>query len=330
MHQNLPEALDRICAYSPGLTPNRLLARAGLEPPERRLVLLDLGLSRRSGEPLTRAELVNLHAALNRCPPFLALARLHSRMALPGLTGYLRQEGLTDPVPDAVVDSGWTGTLQQSLSDACALIGRSEPVTGFYFGLYTLPRGARRETYHCYLFAPGIGLREKVRFGNNLFEAIMTAPHGTTTHYVQSDGGFLPVYAPMAPEQRERIEHFGDLMLRYVRAFLDTQSAADFLGADFTPRRRVIRRLMAQWMVRPTQAEAVCFGTLPFSDDVLPGAERDLAPPPGAGLLPRSEPWHAGSRARFSGQTGPTLRYTLYQYARHGRDLLRGGRGARP
>lgn len=318
-HRDHAASLDRLCAPGPASTPDRLLARAGLTPEERSAVLRELALPLRADAPIPRADMPQFRAALGRSTAFLTLADRHSLRALPALTGYLEQEGLAAGKHDAVVDSGWIGTLQQSLTDACALIGREERVTGFYFGLYEVPRAARRADYRCYYFSPEGGLREKAHFSNNLFEAVMTAPHGTTTHYAHAGVACIPVYAPMAETHRIRILQCGELMMRYIRSLAHTMGRDEFFRADFSAHRRTVRRLLQAWMDTPTHGEAVYFGTLPFSDDVLPGADRELAVPPAPALIPRSEPWHAGSRVRYMNRTGASPRYTLYQYARHSR-----------
>ncbi len=107
----------------------------------------------------------------------------HSRDAMPGLAGYLQQEGLLEEVPDAIVDSGWVGSMQMALNEVLASMGRTKPLEGYYSGLYALPPGADRGAYHCYDFAPNHGLTPKIFFNNCLFEAIFTAPHGMTTGY---------------------------------------------------------------------------------------------------------------------------------------------------
>ncbi|MFQ9799548.1 MAG: hypothetical protein ACLR23_12170 [Clostridia bacterium] len=107
----------------------------------------------------------------------------HSKDAMPGLAGYLRQEGMLEDIPDAIVDSGWTGSMQKLLGDALSQLGRTRELEGYYWGLYELPPKERLPAYHCYFFDPGRHLQEKVYFNNCLFEAVYSAPHGMTLGY---------------------------------------------------------------------------------------------------------------------------------------------------
>lgn len=58
---------------------------------------------------------------------------------MPGLAGYLQQEGLLEEVPDAIVDSGWVGSMQMALNEVLASMGRTKPLEGYYWGLYARP-----------------------------------------------------------------------------------------------------------------------------------------------------------------------------------------------
>ena len=121
---------------------------------------------------------------------------VNSRKKLPSLLGYLEQEGLLDETPMALADSGWTGSMQKEINQALKILGKSGQLSGYYWGLYELPEGIKRENYHCYYFSPEKGLRKKVHFSNSLFESIFSAPHGMTTGYEKKNGRWEPVCGP--------------------------------------------------------------------------------------------------------------------------------------
>ena len=114
-HLDKEAALDYICRSGTDGTVEKLLRRAGLTETERNQVLQCLSLPFSPENPASRAELPEIRHHLSKCGVFLAYMEKHSREAMSGLTGYLRQEGLLDSVPDAVVDSGWVGTMQKTL-----------------------------------------------------------------------------------------------------------------------------------------------------------------------------------------------------------------------
>ncbi|MFR2562545.1 MAG: hypothetical protein ACLS8R_07550 [Anaeromassilibacillus sp.] len=175
-HLDQGAALDAICRGGIHVTLDQILARAGLTEQERRLVAGELSLPWKAGDVIPYAKLQEVRRRLQQCERFLDAMNCHSRDAMPGLAGYLQQEGLLEEVPDAIVDSGWVGSMQMALNEVLASMGRTKPLEGYYWGLYALPPGADRGAYHCYDFAPDHGLTPKIFFNNCLFEAIFTAP----------------------------------------------------------------------------------------------------------------------------------------------------------
>ncbi|HIW73100.1 MAG TPA: hypothetical protein H9684_02140 [Firmicutes bacterium] len=344
-HRDREAALDFICRDGLHVTPARLLGRAGLDDEDCRQVLTRLGLPYAAEERIPPPVLPTFRRALRDCGAFWEAADRRSRQALPGLAGYLRQEGLLEDVPCALVDSGWTGSMQKSLGDALSLLGRSERPEGYYWGLYELPAGVRRADYHCYYFPPEGRLREKALFNNCLFEAVFTAPHGMTVGYREAGGACLPVLGPAEEAACAFAERLEPLLLGYIRQLAEAPGTRSF-AAD----RETIGRLLGLFMASPTRREAEAFGRLPFSDDVLadaagsgvlaaPLTERELT----AGhLFPRllaaaglreggpESAWYEGSAVRAGRRAARHLRqYRLYQYARHLRAQRTARRAAR-
>lgn len=338
-HRDHGRALADLCRYAAGVTPDRILRRAGLTPEERAAVLPALGVEPHGA--IAYARLPEIRQTLAGCPAFLEMMDRHSREALPGLAGYLAQAGLLKDIPYALVDSGWTGSLQSALSCTLAAMGGRRRLDGYYFGLYTLPPEAQREDYHCYYFAPEDGLTQKVRFSNCLFEAAFTAPHGMTLGYRHQNGRYVP---RLGPDPDSRIfRHMAGYLRQYIQALAARTQRLDTGVAD----RQTVAKLLTAFMTRPTPAEAEAFGSLPFSDDVLAGEDRQLAPPLTAAqrrahhplgrvlALGRPEsgwesPWFAGSLARSGGHTRyHQFQYALLQSLRYGRKIYQARRERR-
>ena len=60
-------------------------------------------------------EVMQLKDRLKKIPLLFHYIDSHSKEAYGTAIGYLIQEGLLEPVPYALVDSGWIGTIQQSI-----------------------------------------------------------------------------------------------------------------------------------------------------------------------------------------------------------------------
>lgn len=341
-HLDREQALSYVCRGGIDVTLEKILRRAGLTEEERQEVIQCLSLPFSPGDVLPHTELPKIRLLLETCEVFLAHMDRHSREALPGLAGYLRQEGLLDDIPDAVVDSGWVGSMQKTLRDVLDFMGRTRPLEGYYWGLYDLPDGVVQSDYHTYYFEPGKQLIEKVYFNNCLFEAVYTAPHGMTLFYRQEGEQFIPCYGRIGRQQKEFAEKIGDCLMLYIQLLAEakeTISDLEELRAD----KRVIRKLFRRFMGQPSRKEAEVFGSLPFSDDVLEGEERQIAAPLTekelnthrlfskllvmAGLKKGriwESAWREGSVVRSGKQVKRRLReYRLFQAVRQLRNIIR-------
>ena len=338
-HLDREEALDAVCRGGMSITPEKLLSRAGLNGEEREEVLRILNLPYARNDAVPFAALTEIRKRLKDCGAFLSYMDRHSREAFPNLCGYLKQEGLCREFPDAVVDSGWTGSMQKSLNEALACIGRGGKIEGYYWGLYELPDGVNPSEYHSYYFAPEGNLREKIRFNNCLFEAVYTAPHGMTLGYRKEGETFVPCYGSISPGRRAFIERTGRYLMDYIRRL----SREGWGPPDLERDRHTLRKLLDAFMGNPSPQEAAVFGNLSFSDDVLEGGEQPIAAPLSEEELKanhalhkllvmsgvrkgsvRESAWYEGSAVRNGRHVGRHLRQnTLYQILRYGRKILR-------
>ena len=339
-HFNREEALGLLCRRGMDVNLERVLSRGGLTRPEREAVEKELALPFSPKTLLTPDWLAEIQKRLGRCKPFLAYLDRHSREALPAAAGYFQQEGLMEQTEDAIVDSGWLGSMQQTLNQALALLGRKQKLEGYYWGLYDLPAQADPGGYHYYFFSPQGPLRAKARFNNCLFEAVFTAPHGMTLSYVLQNGRFAPYYGPISGAKQKAVQTIGAYLMRYIR--LLAAQGRQHEGPlslpqeqDFARDRAAIQRLFFLLSARPTPEEAQALGSLPFSDDVVEDPHSVLAPllteeelkaghplrrllsPPGAGM--RASAWYEGSAVRRGRKARYHLwQHGLYQYLRHG------------
>ena len=172
-HTDHQRALSQLCGKVLSPTLEGVLRQAGLSPEERAGVLGELAVSGNS--VLSPGERRALFQKLKACPRFLFLMDRSSRQALPGLAGYLRQEGLLEGIPWALVDSGWMGSTQETLAQALALLGAAQGPRGYYWGLYQAPQLGR---WACYSFSPGRELKRQAGFCPGFFEAALAAPQG--------------------------------------------------------------------------------------------------------------------------------------------------------
>ncbi len=335
-HLNQDEALDYVCRRGIGVTPARILRRAGLSQEEAEKVLESIHLPYQENEVIPYISLPKIKKKLRNCEAFLQAMNRRSKEALPCLTGYLKQEGLLDELEDAVVDSGWMGSMQKSLNEILLYMGRRKRLEGYYWGLYDLPPDVLQKEYHCYFFSPQKGLREKVHFNNCLFEAVFTAPEGMTAGYEKKGEQYVPHRGKSSKDRKEFIRKNEKYLMDYVSLFALEIEKTGYCRTDVIRERQTVRSLLGMLMGNPTFQEAEVFGALLFSDDVVDEGRQPIAAPMSKEELrqhhlayrllvmmglkrgrPKESAWYEGSVVRKGHHVHYHLmQYTIYKYIR--------------
>lgn len=286
-HRNLEKALDYITLGGLDITPEKIYARAGITGKEREILLEERLIDHDQDEQIPRGELPQIRQYLKDSSLFMDTLKRVSKETEPAFEGYLKQEGLLDEIPMALVDSGWVGSLQKDLNETLQRLGKQNYVEGYYFGLYEVPDRRELSWYHTYHFSPEKEIWKKVQFNNCIFESIFTAPHGMTLGYTiyWEDVEQSPQYQhEHIKKYKPRIDSISQSRLRELdvteRIILTWQDAllAEQLGNCFKNLCRklltkeiglAIDRNLSLFMHHPTTEEAKTYGELVFSDDIL-------------------------------------------------------------
>ncbi len=276
-HTDLQEALAYITLGGLDVTLYKVLRRASLteeqiEAASMRILKAFPSIPDRHAQ-ISREQLWALRKILKKDAEFLELVTENSKAAYPPMLAYFRQEGFGEDVPMAIVDSGWVGTMQKLLSGIRQSFGAKEPLEGFYFGLYEIPKDVERCRYHTYFFSPEGDIKRKVHFSNCLFEGVFSAPHGMTLAYKQTGAFVEPIMTEITGKRREQLLMMKRCFARYQEALLKEKVQEDFwkLAEEMTGKGtgKVIERLLSMLMSRPGHEEAMTFGKMDFTDDVL-------------------------------------------------------------
>ncbi|MFA6544038.1 MAG: hypothetical protein WCS99_06410 [Limisphaerales bacterium] len=218
--------------------------------------------------------------------------------------GHFRQEGLLDGTPWAMVDIGWHGNLQRSLARLLALGGAPQPVTGFYFGLVpgaSVPAGDTAAGYWNQLPARGHGVR---RMNHALWEIFLSADHGAVLGYREESERFVP---ELREARNERALGWGlatlqAAVLKFTKCWLEAAPRPPCAPVDWLA---IAREVYMEFYRRPTRAEAVVWGGIPFSDGQVEQDFHCLTPPldgpPWRGICQRHRPlywWAEGALAQ--------------------------------
>lgn len=255
--------LDKICLGGIDVTFEKIMRRGGLTKEESLQVAAELGFLERRKKVLAYQEIINLKDML-RNSSFLKLVYQHSTEAYETTIGYLEQEGIFEDINYALVDSGWVGSMQQTLVQLIKSAGKEKRLVGYYFGLYEIPKGEDKNAYQTFYFSPKRGIRKKVYFSNCLFEAVYSAPHGMTVGYEKKEDGYYPVFNNKHNLNQKQMEQIN----RWLEGYLKESSVQDFICKTQLLDIEVVFRLFKKIMGKPCRKEAECFGKLVFSDDV--------------------------------------------------------------
>ncbi len=266
-HRIAPEeAMDLLLHRGTNLTRRHILDRAQLTDAQRLAVYEALGCQEcNEHTPLTEAAFADFCQALRSCTVFREYVHENSVAAYDAAIGYFRQEGLFDGTPFAIVDSGWTGSMQRSLRQLSDELPR---MTGFYFGMFASPKSTEDGNYLTWYFSPASSIRVLTKFNNNVFECMCAAAHGMTIGYQrETEARYIPVCKSNAASHAvtKKIETQIAVCTAFARECAQKIQFSDFQETEM---HRITRSLLQGLMYRPSAEEAAAFGDFPFCDDV--------------------------------------------------------------
>ncbi len=274
------DCLDTICLGALDISFSRMMKRASLSDDEIKYFARECGFAGREDESLDNAQVRDIKKRLLNSRQFFEVVSLHAKDKLDPALDYLKQEGLDkDSLKSnktAIVDSGWIGTVQKSLNK---LTGAGDKLEGYYFGLFSLPKGVSEDSYNSFYFSPGAGvmnLGRKNRFSVCLFETVCSSPESMTYGYEYSDGKVVPITKPEGNPNKDYIlrctgymKEFSGILSDGIKDDLQNIHDHDLIW--------ICEELLKTCMSDPTREESKAFGKMLFNDDVIPDADYSLA-----------------------------------------------------
>lgn len=257
------DCLERICVGGIDVTFEKVCKRAALSDEEIYETAKSCGWDKQHKKVLNYQEVMKLKQVLKWNSYFMNKVYEYSKEAYPNAIGYLRQEGLLDEIPFALVDSGWVGTLQQTIQRLLQSQNSNIKVEGYYFGMYEYPKGSKISDYHSFYFSPTRGLKRKVHFSNCLFEAIFSAPEGMTLSYEENGGKYQPVMDLKENPNAEQLTRNICILKQFLESYEEPMKKS--ININY------VSSSLEHFMGKPTEIEVNAYGGTLFSDDVLEG-----------------------------------------------------------
>lgn len=241
------------------LTPKVILSRLTLSDEERNRVYSDINYSGNEETEMGKAAAAEFCGKLKKSKVYNDYIKSVSQSVKENAVSYLEQEGLLSDTPYAVVDSGWTGSMQRMLR---ILTKRKQ--TGFYFGMYS---EANREDgdFYTYLFNKNTSPLLVSKFNNHLFEALCSAPHGMTAGYRKEEDKIVPL---LKEEKSLNLEHRIIVeQKRLIEDYADKNGVIAKKEYGIKERQKFAFPLLDKLMYNPDKDTAEEYGSLRFSDD---------------------------------------------------------------
>lgn len=231
------------------------------------------------------------------------------------LLDYLRASGLTAGRKVGLVDVGWHGTMQRSLTNMLRDAGDCPDIVGLYLGTHAFaPKlGLIDESYphDGYLFRGGEpdSYRRLVWEGVEVVELLFAATEGTIVRVERErDGEFRPVRAATdcEPYRVDSVRRMQSGAMEFVDDYLALKSRFPELKLTRDAAVAELKRLLRH----PSAAEARHIGDIPHGEGfgsvyarrllAIPHSLRLLARPKDFRSLLRNDYWHAGRNRRGS------------------------------
>ena len=270
------EAHDLLLQGGYCVTLRSLLQRAALSEEQQEQVCADCGFGQIEWDrTLSRIERAHICAVLRSSDVWNRFIQEKSKNAYQFAVGYLAQEGLLERREVVLVDSGWTGSMQRSMRQLLESAGFSGRLTGLYFGMYAAPKSEADGKYLTWYFDHTGRTADKILFCNNLFECLLSAPHGMTTGYIFRDGGYQPDCLP-EPQGQQQIREYMQLVLQYTERRLRQTRFSEFHEERL---KEDTRKRIARYMAHPDAGEAAAWGRFLFCDDITETYHLPLADP---------------------------------------------------
>jgi hypothetical protein len=186
------------------------------------------------------------------------------------LFGYLEQEGFFDAENVSIVDIGWGGTLQYSISKIANESNKNVNLHGHYFGVRSRKIYKNSDTMSAWFTDHDgeINLLDKQAYIVPMTELFTMADHGGTNCYKNSDGKFVPVLRETNNQvgirwgvkvQQAAMMSFTNLLLDVVHSDQITNLPEDSIA--------ILEENYRRFFLDPTRAEALAYCAYNDSED---------------------------------------------------------------
>jgi predicted HAD superfamily hydrolase len=172
----------------------QFLERLSLDPRLFTRAIREAGFSSMDQRVRTGADYAKLRSLFRSITDEISRVAVEERSVI---LDYFRGAGMFDRKRIGIVDIGWHGTLQNSISTLLGLTGRRAEIKGYYLGTFSTAkaahdRGQEMAAYLCEYGKPE-SRHTVIKLCVELFEFLHLAPHGSVLRFTARNGDIAPV-----------------------------------------------------------------------------------------------------------------------------------------
>lgn len=269
------ESLEWVLAPTSIVTPRIILARINIDPSEIKNILKKHGYNH-PDRNIPKKELHHFKTLLLE-KEIKQLIQNRVKLYRKNTLAYLQQEGLEKDGKFALVDIGWNGTLQRSISRLLEMQGKDFPINGFYLGLRREIKHKNADRLEAFFFSPGNphGL-EKESYIIPMIELFAAADHGGVIKYepIIKAG---QIKAILKNKKNSKGIRWGVKVQHQAMETLAEKIKEN--NIDCSGMENIIFENTRSFITNPTREEAGVYGSFPIAEDQneaysLPMAEK--------------------------------------------------------
>ncbi len=193
--------------------------------------------------------------------------------------GYFQQEGLGNAIPFGIVDIGWHGRLQRSLSKLLSLSGiyPASGVSGFYFGLSKRFKVFPKDNLFAYFSDVDSPSERDNLCHRALLELFVAADHGGTVRFEKQNGAFTPI---LRSQDNTKALQWGLQVLHSSISSYANQLTICLKSSDVDTDTllRSSEKVLKEFIKFPNINESEVFGSYIFAEDQTDNILYDIAP----------------------------------------------------
>ncbi|MBZ0168954.1 hypothetical protein MELA_01285 [Candidatus Methylomirabilis lanthanidiphila] len=172
----------------------QFLRRLGLDPTVFTQTVREVGFSGLDQRVRTGADYATLRLLFRSIADDISRVAIEERALV---LDYFRRVGILDRQRIGIVDIGWHGTLQSSISTLLGLSGRETQIKGYYLGTFSPARAAYERGHEMAAYLCEYGEPESrhavIKLCVELFEFLHLAPHGSVLRFAARNGDIAPI-----------------------------------------------------------------------------------------------------------------------------------------